>query len=659
MTIYTFQIFYYGDGASAPIGGSRMVDPDAQAITFSVSDNDATLHDNSTSSGGVIDPDGLYTQTLSSPRVLNGVTYPAGRAVASAASYSITNSTTGQSGTAYSIYVTNSSGSYVIAGYAYSIPVEAGDTLAFHSLNSAGQTSYSTFAPLTSGPLPDGYVDGTAGNDLIGSSYTDAQGEKIDNNDQTLAGASANDDYVLAGDGNDTVMAGAGNDIVYGGSGNDSLNGDIGNDTIYGDSGDDTLQGAAGADQLWGGDGFDLASYAASTAGVNVSLEYGTASGGHADGDTLYGIEGLIGSGFDDTLAGNYFDNALYGGSGNDLLSGGYGNDTISGGTGDDRIIGGEGNDLLTGGSGNDIFELIDGETTLSGQDTITDFDMTLISGRTADQFDVSDLLDQNGNPVRVSDVVVSDDGFGNARLTFPSGESVVLSGVSPASVNSYAVLNSMGIPRFAAGTMIKVPGGEALVETLRPGDRVETIDHGAQPLKWVGYKAVTRRELDGAAAMRPVQIKAGTLGATSDLWVSQQHRMLVTLRGEAVLVRALHLAKMALPGVRVARGKRNVCYHHLLFAQHEVIFANGAATESFYPGRIGLRSLSPLARLEILCRLPEMGGSILTGASPLEYFGPTARRVVTCRDMDKLEPGTASPLAWLEPSSPRSGSGY
>ncbi|MCW1918051.1 Hint domain-containing protein [Rhodobacter sp. KR11] len=330
------------------------------------------------------------------------------------------------------------------------------------------------------------------------------------------------------------------------------------------------------------------------------------------------------------------------GGDNADLLFGGAGNDTISGGTGDDHILGGAGNDSLTLGTGSDILDLVNGD----GQDTVTDFNMTLVSGKTTDQLNVADLLDLNGNPVRVNDVVVTDDGFGNARLTFPNGESVVLDGISPASVNSYAALHSMGIPCFVTGTRIKVPEGDALVEDLRPGDLVETLDHGAQPLKWVGSKVMTPQELKDAAKMRPVRIKAGTLGATSDLWVSQQHRMLVTLKGHEVLVRAIHLAQAAMRGVRVAQGRRQVRYHHLLFAQHEVNIANGALTESFYPGRIGLRALAPMARLEILSQLPGIGSGILSGADPSEYFGPTARREVVRRDLEIQELG----IAWRFP---------
>lgn len=85
--------------------------------------------------------------------------------------------------------------------------------------------------------VPDGVVEGTAGDDLIDVAYTgDPDGDMIDNNDAILPGETGDDDIVEAGAGDDTVLAGEGNDEVYGGSGADTLSGEAGDDVIYGDS---------------------------------------------------------------------------------------------------------------------------------------------------------------------------------------------------------------------------------------------------------------------------------------------------------------------------------------------------------------------------------------------------------------------------------------
>ena len=72
---------------------------------------------------------------------------------------------------------------------------------------------------------------------------------------------------------------------------------------------------SAAPTSLVGGDGLDTASYAASDAGVRISLMTGTASGGHATGDTLAQIENVTGSAFDDVLEGDGGANVLIGGS--------------------------------------------------------------------------------------------------------------------------------------------------------------------------------------------------------------------------------------------------------------------------------------------------------------------------------------------------------
>ena len=97
-----------------------------------------------------------------------------------------------------------------------------------------------------------------------------------------------------------------GDDTLNGGEGNDMLHGGRGDDILNGGDGDDTLDGGPGADMLDGGPGSDTASYQNSSRGVLVRLHEARAvKFGEADGDTLTGIEHLIGSEYNDTLAGD------------------------------------------------------------------------------------------------------------------------------------------------------------------------------------------------------------------------------------------------------------------------------------------------------------------------------------------------------------------
>jgi peroxidase len=96
----------------------------------------------------------------------------------------------------------------------------------------------------------------------------------------------------------------------------------VGNDdaeTLAGGSADDLLTGRGGADSLIGGSGTDTADYSSSAAAVGVSLLTGFGWGGDAQGDSLDGIENIIGSAHDDILAGAGGANTLEGRSGNDV----------------------------------------------------------------------------------------------------------------------------------------------------------------------------------------------------------------------------------------------------------------------------------------------------------------------------------------------------
>jgi Ca2+-binding RTX toxin-like protein len=152
----------------------------------------------------------------------------------------------------------------------------------------------------------------------------------------------------LVGSGfDDTLTGNASANNLAGGAGNDALFGGAGNDSLFGGLGDDVLSGGTGSDVIDGGTGIDTADYSASGGAVTVSLATGIGSGGDAGGDTLTGVENLIGSAFADSLTGNDGNNSLDGGAGNDSLFGGTGDDTLDGGAGADALNGGQGMDFV------------------------------------------------------------------------------------------------------------------------------------------------------------------------------------------------------------------------------------------------------------------------------------------------------------------------
>lgn len=216
----------------------------------------------------------------------------------------------------------------------------------------------------------------------------------------TLRGG-AGDDAIFGGDGNDVILAGAGADRYFGGSGfdrvdygaaqsavrmdlsdaaqssgsaaddrlegievvagsrhadilagdrqantflgaggDDLLSGRGGTDRLFGGVGHDTLIGGRAGDVLAGGAGRDVASYATAGSAIHADLANPAQNlGRDAIGDLYIGVEGLLGSRFNDSLSGNGAANWLAGGAGRDVLMGRGGIDLLAGGRGADTFV--------------------------------------------------------------------------------------------------------------------------------------------------------------------------------------------------------------------------------------------------------------------------------------------------------------------------------
>lgn len=187
---------------------------------------------------------------------------------------------------------------------------------------------------------------------------------------------------------------------------------------------------------------------------------------------------------------------------------------------------------------------------------------------------------------------------------------------------NSVGIITVNQVPCFVAGTRILTPQGEVPVETLRAGDLVFTQDDGPQPLRWIG-----RRAVPAIGDHAPVHIAADTFGPHRALQLSPQHRVLICdslaelLFGEAeVLVAAKDLINNH--SVHIQEGGM-VDYVHLLFDRHQVVFAEGLATESFLPGPQTTKSFDAPLVSEIMSIFPDLNPD--TGAG----YSPSARRTL------------------------------
>lgn len=167
----------------------------------------------------------------------------------------------------------------------------------------------------------------------------------------------------------------------------------------------------------------------------------------------------------------------------------------------------------------------------------------------------------------------------------------------------------------IAAGNMISTAKGERPIGSIAVGDLVRTRDHGLQPVRWIGRRSLDKADFAANPKLRPVLIAAGALGVglpQRDLVVSRQHRLVVASRitermfevGET-LVPAIKL--VGLPGISLHQECQQVEYVHLLFDRHEVIFCEGAPTESLFTGPQALKAIPAASLQELYLIFPQL----------------------------------------------------
>jgi hypothetical protein len=139
-------------------------------------------------------------------------------------------------------------------------------------------------------------------------------------------------------------------------------------------------------------------------------------------------------------------------------------------------------------------------------------------------------------------------------------------------------LLNDQSVPCFCRGTRILTDRGEAPVESLSVGDRVNTMSGAARPIVWIGAGSATIvRGRRGAAT--PILVRKGALADNvphSDLRITKGH----SLHLDGVLVPAEYLVNHRT--ILWDDHAQTVEFFHIELATHEVLFAEGAAAETY-----------------------------------------------------------------------------
>jgi len=449
-------------------------------------------------------------------------------------------------------------------------------------------------------------------------------------------------DYVDASIGGVAVDTGAGNDTIKVGDGAYNIDAGTGDDRIIREAGTTADDANSVIDA---GDGIDTY-VAGSGLGADHTVDLAASRLDHAGNDRgdLLNFENVAlensaasvkGDSKDNTItARGTQDNSLSGGDGNDSIDGGGGNDNLHGDAGRDTLIGGDGNDTLDGGQDDDQLTGGDGDDVFvysGGHDTITDFNAGNTGPLDDDDTTNNDFIDLSGYYDKIFDLradyedngILDQSNFETTDYTYNSkfeDGSLKFIGVQA----QHFTYDNTGVVCFGKGTAIRTPRGDVLVEDLRVGDLVTTMDNGPQKIRWINTRSYDAEQMQKGSHLHPVLIKRGTFGAERDLLVSQQHGVLVGQSGDS-FARAKHLADAA-KGVRIAKGKKSVTYVHLMFDDHQVIFAENVPSESFYPGPMALTQMSKPHRAAFSKVLPALGTGRVSREEVAKIYGPTAR---------------------------------
>jgi hypothetical protein len=244
---------------------------------------------------------------------------------------------------------------------------------------------------------------------------------------------------------------------------------------------------------------------------------------------------------------------------------------------------------------------LVGPQTHIGGGELITDGDADTT-------FESGDMITASGQPYTYAGTMMVDgidwpvfswNTDPNYVTVFMNQEPVSIPGTLSVTAQSIAVC-------FCAGTMIRTPNGETMVEALHSGDKVLTEEARAVTVKWIGRQTVSTR-FGPADRLEPVRFTAGSLGEGlphSDLTVTTDHGMLVN----GVICHAGALVNgTTITRVPLAEMGDTYTVYHIETEEHEIILANGAPAETFIDN-VSRRVFDNYAEFEALYGdVPEM----------------------------------------------------
>ncbi|MEQ9260508.1 MAG: Hint domain-containing protein [Roseovarius sp.] len=154
----------------------------------------------------------------------------------------------------------------------------------------------------------------------------------------------------------------------------------------------------------------------------------------------------------------------------------------------------------------------------------------------------------------------------------------------------------------FSHGTLIATTRGQVAVEDLEPGMKLQTAEHGAQQIVWIGSMTLMPRTEDLPDNGNLTRIPADSYG------MGRPERDLLCGPGARLLMRPVGMGarldgeRALTPAARLADGmnaiavypQRPVTVYHICTRRHAVINAGGLSAETFHPGAGFERNMGP-----------------------------------------------------------------
>ncbi len=269
--------------------------------------------------------------------------------------------------------------------------------------------------------------------------------------------------------------------------------------------------------------------------------------------------------------------------------------------------------DARSGASMSDA-QIFDGIAYGEGLRITAEYILTVTDGRTPYRlvgFNIQDAA-ADDQPGLVEGLVALDDGLG-----FPPAE-VALKVIGASHSSDLEDDKGGGLilpPSLVEGAEVLTLDGALPVQELQIGDMVITRDAGAQALRWISRVEVSSAQMAATPGFRPVRFATNSMGPgrpSRDTMLPPSHRVLIrnaraaVLFGEReVLAAAQHLINDAT--ILPAKDLGGIVYFHLLFDDHQIVYADGLEVESLPPGRDVLMMIPEAEKADLIARMPEL----------------------------------------------------